>query len=206
MSVWRRLGQQGDLGLQTLKDLLFGKNLQAGQGRSASHGIAGIGMTVKEGFELFVGREKGRKNLFGRQGGRKRQIAAGHALGHAEQVRADGGMFAGKHFPGAPKPGSHLVTDQENTVLPGKPSQGLHIFDRLRPHAGCALHERFDNHRGQLFMLPGEYAFGLFLSRSECLLWLTCHAQSETHAAGSAGPCQPKGVDKNDEKARSSPR
>ena len=101
-----------------LKDLLFGKNLQAGQGRGAGHGITGIRMAMKEGLELFVGREKGGKNFLGGQGGREWQITAGNALGQTEQVWVDSGMFAGEHFPGATKPGGYLVTDQEDAVLP----------------------------------------------------------------------------------------
>ena len=46
----------------------------------------------------------------------ERQVAAGQALGQAEQVGGDPLLLAGEHRPGAPEPGRDLVADQQHAV------------------------------------------------------------------------------------------
>ena len=46
----------------------------------------------------------------------QRQVAAGQALGEAQQVRRDALLLAGEHRPGAAEAGRHLVADQQHAV------------------------------------------------------------------------------------------
>ena len=56
------------------------------------------------------------KDLLAAQRHRQRQLAAGYALGQAQDIRHDPGMVAGQKPPGAAPAGHHLIGDQQHAV------------------------------------------------------------------------------------------
>ena len=98
--------------LHFLDDSVFGEQFEIGDGDRATERIAGIGVPVKESFEMFVVAEKRREDSLGGKRRRQRQITAGNALGDTENIRRHAGMVAREHFSGAAKAGGDLVDNE----------------------------------------------------------------------------------------------
>ena len=68
--------------------LLALEGVEVGERRGAGERVAGVGVAVEEGALLLGGAEEALVDPLGGQRRRQRQVAAGQALGEAEQVRA----------------------------------------------------------------------------------------------------------------------
>ena len=104
------------------------------------------GVVVVERLVDFVAREHAGQ----------RQVAAGDALGEAQQVGRDVGLLACEQRPGAPEAGHHLVGDQQHLVLRAQRARAAQERRMVEAHAAGALHQRLDHHRGDLVVLVGE--------------------------------------------------
>ena len=85
-----------------------------------------------------------------RGGGRKRHHAAGERFADAHDVGRDAGMFAGKKFAGAAKAGGDFIKNQQHAVFIAQSAHAAQIFGVIHTHAARALHNRLQNHGGDL--------------------------------------------------------
>ena len=109
---------------------------------------------MKKGLALGVAAQKGLPDLVGRQRGGQRQVAAGQALGQAQQVGRHSFLFAGEHRAGAAEADRHFVGNQQHVVPPGQLAHAAQIAARVHEHAGRRLHQRLDHDgRDPLVML-----------------------------------------------------
>ena len=113
---------------------------------------------MEEGALLLGGAEEALVDALGRQRRRQRHVAAGEALGEAEQVRRDALLLAGEHRPGAAEAGRDLVADQQHAVAVAELAHRAQVARRVDDHPGGALHQRLDDHRGDLLLVHGEDA------------------------------------------------
>src|SRR5204862_4367263 len=111
-----QLGEQLDLRREALERALLLEDVERGKRRRAGQRVARVGVAVEEGLELLELAEKALVDLLRRQGGGQRQVAAGDALGQAEQVGRDVLLLAGEHRAGAAEAGGHLVEDEQDVV------------------------------------------------------------------------------------------
>ena len=107
--------------------------------RGAGHRVAAIGSThpsrsgcVDDGF-------------FSHQAGYRK--AAGHGLGHRDQIRHHPGMLDRKHFAGAPEAGLDFVTDHYDSVFVANPPDCLQKFSRRSVETAFTLYRFNDNCR-----------------------------------------------------------
>ena len=105
---------------------------------------------------LLGGAEEGLVDALGGERRRERQVAAGQALGEAEQVGRDALLLAGEHRAGAAEAGRDLVADQQHAVRVAELAHGAQVAGRVDEHPGGALDERLDDHRGDLLLVRGE--------------------------------------------------
>ena len=123
--VAQSLLQQSHARLHFLDDIFFGEQFEIGDGHRAAERVAGIGVAMEEGFEIFVLAEKRREDILRGERRRQRQITAGDAFGKTKYVRRHAGVVAGEHFPGAAKAGGDLVENEENPMAPAEITQRL---------------------------------------------------------------------------------
>ena len=90
---------------------------------------------------------------FGRQHGGKTHVTSGQRFAHAQDVGRDTGPFRCEHPSGAAEAGGDLVGDQQDVVPRAHFPQPAQVFGVVEPHAAGSLHDRFDDHGGQLFVM-----------------------------------------------------
>ena len=110
-------------------------------------------MAVEEGPELLELAEEPLVHALGGQRGRERQVAAGDALGEAEEVGRDAFVLAGEHPPRAAEAGGHLVEDQQHAVAVAELADLAQVALGMDQDAGGALHERLHDHGGDLALV-----------------------------------------------------
>ena len=142
--------QARDLRLQLLEHALALEEVERREAGGAGQRIPRVRVAVKECELLLIFAEEGRVDLLGRQGRGERQIAAGDALGEAQEIGRDRLLLAREHRPGAAEAGRDLVADEEHVVLGAELARGAQEAGRLQQHAGGALHQRLDDERGEL--------------------------------------------------------
>jgi hypothetical protein len=125
------------------------EKLQARERRRAAEWVSGVRVPVEKAFELFVFAQKRRENLLGRERRREREIASGDSFRDTQDIWCYVRVVAGEHFPCAAEAGRDFVGDEENALSAADLPQRLQIRDRMRPHAGGALHERLDDQRSE---------------------------------------------------------
>ena len=99
------------------------------------------------------GRRGSPRRSLGRQRRGQRQVAAGQPLGEAEQVGGHLLLLAGEHRAGAAEAGRHLVADQQHAVVVAELAHRAQVAGRVDQHPGGALHQRLDDHRGDLLFV-----------------------------------------------------
>src|SRR3546814_396191 len=88
----------------------------------------------------------------------QRQEAAGQALGQAQQVGLDAGLFASEHRAGAAEADRDLVGDQEHAVHVAQFAHALEVHRVVHAHAAGALHARFQDQRADFARMLVEQA------------------------------------------------
>jgi len=80
------------------------------------------------------------------RGGRgERDHASGQALGHAQYVRFDTGLFAGKDGPGTAPAGHHLVGDEQHVMLAADLRHFCQQGGTVHPHPAGTENQGFDD-------------------------------------------------------------
>ena len=93
-----------------------------------------------------------------RERGGEAHRAARERLAHAEQVGSHVRVLAREHAPRAPEAGRDLVRDQQHVALVAELAHAPQIVGRVEPHAARALHDRLEDHRGQLAAVVAQQA------------------------------------------------
>src|SRR5690606_22238394 len=111
------------------------------------------------------------------QGGRQGEVAAGQRRAEAQDVRRDTGVFAGEEGATATEAGGDLVSDQQHAVVVAEASRFGEETRRVEVHAPGALHDGFEDQRGDvLVLLLEQYTQRLQLAvrtvAAEGRLWL----------------------------------
>src|ERR1700730_15501922 len=104
-----------DLWLQVLKDTIFFKNRQIGDGRGAAKRITAIAVTIKKG--LFMRAQESRENPFGREGSRQWQVTTSQCVGDRQKVWVHPFVLAGEILTGSIQTGHDLIEDQKNVMV-----------------------------------------------------------------------------------------
>ena len=151
--------EQLDLRLQALERALLLEHVERGQRGGAGERVARVGVAVEEGAELLVRAEEALVDPLGGERGGQRQVAAGDALGQAQQVGRDALVLAGEHpsrcgrSRSPPRRRSAARRGGRTARAPraGSPS-------RVHEHARGALHQRLDDHRRDLALVLRERA------------------------------------------------
>jgi hypothetical protein len=94
--------------------------------------------------------EEGGRHLLGGQGGGQGQIAAGQALGQAEEVGRHPLALAGEQTAGLAEADGHLVGDQQGAVAAGDLPQPAQVALGMDDDARGALHQGLDDDRRHL--------------------------------------------------------
>ena len=103
-----------------------------------------------EGLRPEVGAEERAEHLARRHRGRHGQVPAGDPLAHAHEVGPHAALLGGEQRPGAPESGRHLVADEQRARLTAGLAEPPHIGRGGAQHARRTLHQRLDDHGGQL--------------------------------------------------------
>ena len=90
---------------------------------------------------------------------RERQVAAGNAFGQAQEIGADAGLFMREEGAGAAAADGDFVADQVHFVAVAQCARQSEIFRVVHEHAAGALNERFDDQRGNVFVMPCQMGF-----------------------------------------------
>ena len=62
-------------------------------------------------------------------------------------------MFAGKQLAGAAKAGGDLIGNQQNALAVAHPANTPQPFRMVHPHSACALHNRLQDHGGDIMTM-----------------------------------------------------
>ncbi len=130
-------------------NVVFIKQVETGETHGARQRVARVRVPVKESLELLIRPEERAEDLLGRERRCQGQISGADPFAQAQYVRLDPVVIDGKHVARAPETGGHLITNQEHAMVLREVAQRAHVSGRLRPHARCALHERFDDEGSQ---------------------------------------------------------
>ncbi len=140
------------------------KNIQTGERGGSAKLVAGEAVAVKEGLEFGVVSEEGIEHrLRGERGGHGK-VTAGHAFGQSHKIRLHTFEMAGGQpiLAGAAKAGHHFIGNQLRAVAADNLGDAAQPACRLGDHAGGALHQGLDDHRGagiSGFFAGGEFFF-----------------------------------------------
>ncbi len=140
----------------TLQHVFLLEDVEGGDCRRTSQGVAGVGVTVEERLEFVDAAEETVVDGLGGERRRKRKVPAADALAEAENVWGDALLLAGKHRAGPAEAGGDLVADQEGPGLIAGPPQGAQIAIGLHEQAASALDDRLHDHGGQLRGVLGD--------------------------------------------------
>jgi hypothetical protein len=68
-------------------------------------------------------------------------------------------VLGGEHRAGAPEAGGDLIQHQQQAVLVAHASEQGHALGRVKAHPAGSLHDRLDDHSGELVRVrPGQLA------------------------------------------------
>ncbi len=102
-------------------------------------------VVVKRGVDRVGGHHRG-----------QRQIAAGQALGQTQKIGSDAGLLVREEGAGATEADHDLVADQMDAVAVARFAGQAQIMRIVHDHPAGPLHQRFDDERGQGFMVCGQ--------------------------------------------------
>ena len=118
--------------------------------RQATAAASGLAMNVGPCMSTPPSADTPSGHALGRQRRGHAEIAAGERLAEAEDVRRHAGVLAGEQPPGAPEARGDLVGDQQHVVPTAELRDGAQVIRRVEPHAARALHDRLEDHGGDL--------------------------------------------------------
>ena len=98
----------------------------------------------------------GAGDMFGSQGGREGEVAAGERLAQTHDVGADPRPVAGKQLTGAAKAGGDLVGDEQQAELVAQGAHPLQVAGMIEAHATGPLNDGFEHDGGYLFVAIGN--------------------------------------------------
>ena len=159
LRVRRQRGEGGGdgLGLALVggQNLILFENVERCQRCATGQRIAGVAVRMQEGTGDGVVEESGVDGIAA-QNDRERQIAAADALGQAEQVGADVGLFVGEERAGAAEADGDFVADEMDRVRIAQGTCLTQVFRVIHDHAGSALYQRFENEGSGAFAVAGQ--------------------------------------------------
>ena len=126
-------------GLGLGEQLLLLEDIEHGEGGGAGQRVAGEGAAEAAGGGAI-------HHVGAAQHARERQ-AAGHALGHRDQVGDHAAVLDGEQLCGAPEAALDLVGDQQDAVARGELAQGVEEAGG-RGHKAALAEHRLDDHGG----------------------------------------------------------
>ena len=147
-----------DLRRELLDRALVLERLKRRDPGRAGERVTGVGVAVEEAPVVLVAAEETLVQSLGGERRGEREVAAGDPFADAHQVRDDVLVLAGEHPAGPPEAGGDLVADEQHAVLVAQFADSAQVAVRLHEHAGGALHERLDDHRGDRLAVFGEQA------------------------------------------------
>ena len=109
-------------------------------------------------------------DVFGRERGRQRHVAAREALGQAEKIGRDAFQVAGEEGSGAAEADGDLIGDEQGVVFVGKVAEAFQVAFRVDDHSRGALDEGFDDDRDHLAGVFREGAFD-FIQAGDVAGW-----------------------------------
>jgi len=148
--------EEGGARRQIGQNRLFGEDLLHLHGQGAGQGVAGVGVGVEKGPQGGVVVVEGLVDVLRGQNRGQGQIAAGDALGQAQQIGADAGVFVGEQLAGAAEADGDLVGDVVHLPGVAQLPQLAQIDGRIDAHAGGALDQGFDDDGGDLPVALGH--------------------------------------------------
>ena len=92
-------------------------------------------------------------------GGGEGEVAAGEAFAQSEDVGHHISVFEREQFAGAAEAGGDFVENQQHTVLIAQAAGTAQVFGVIEIHAARALHDGFEDQRGEVVGLFGKQGF-----------------------------------------------
>ncbi len=145
-----QVAQQRDRALQALERPLLLEHVERRERGGAGERVAGVRVAVEEALELVEGAEEALVHALARQRRGEREVAAGDALGERHEVGRDALLLAGEHRARPSEARGHLVADQEHAVAVAELAHRPQVALGVDEDPGGALHERLDDHGGEL--------------------------------------------------------